>query len=127
MITEVAGYAPELLQIKQRNEFFRFFLFYHVAILTTLGPERVNGSTEAEKQKGGQRLLLAFDTVKGHNRRIYDKLPVQRRAEAAARARDLGLVYAQATVVFKILSPQSIKVTPRPTPKCLYRDILVEL
>jgi LuxR family maltose regulon positive regulatory protein len=40
----------------------------------------------------GQRLFLALDTVKGHNRRIYDKLQVQRRTEAVARARELGLL-----------------------------------
>jgi LuxR family maltose regulon positive regulatory protein len=38
------------------------------------------------------RLVLALDTVKGHNRRIYDKLQVQRRTEAVARARELGLL-----------------------------------
>lgn len=39
-----------------------------------------------------ERLFLALDTVKGHNRRIYDKLQVQRRTEAVARARELGLL-----------------------------------
>ena len=38
------------------------------------------------------RLFLALDTVKGHNRRIYGKLGVQRRTEAVARARALGLL-----------------------------------
>jgi len=38
------------------------------------------------------RLVLALDTIKGHNRRIYEKLQVQRRTEAVARARELGLV-----------------------------------
>jgi len=40
----------------------------------------------------GEKLFLALDTVKGHNRRIYDKLQVQRRTEAVARARELGLL-----------------------------------
>lgn len=40
----------------------------------------------------GERLFLALDTIKGHNRRIYAKLGVQRRTEAIARARDLGLI-----------------------------------
>jgi LuxR family maltose regulon positive regulatory protein len=40
----------------------------------------------------GERLYLALDTVKGHNRRIYRKLEVQRRTEAVARARELGLL-----------------------------------
>jgi LuxR family maltose regulon positive regulatory protein len=37
-------------------------------------------------------LYLALDTVKGHNRRIFGKLQVQRRTEAVARARELGLL-----------------------------------
>jgi LuxR family maltose regulon positive regulatory protein len=40
----------------------------------------------------GERLFLALDTVKGHNRRIFDKLQVHRRTEAVARARVLGLL-----------------------------------
>ena len=39
-----------------------------------------------------EQLFLALDTVKGHNRRIFGKLQVQRRTEAVARARELGLV-----------------------------------
>ena len=40
----------------------------------------------------GERLFLALDTVKGHNRKIFDKLEVQSRTEAIARARELGLL-----------------------------------
>lgn len=40
----------------------------------------------------GERLFLALSTVKGHTRVIFDKLQVQRRTEAVARARDLGLL-----------------------------------
>jgi LuxR family maltose regulon positive regulatory protein len=40
----------------------------------------------------GEQLFLALDTVKGHNRRIFDKLQVQRRTEAIARARELRLL-----------------------------------
>jgi len=39
-----------------------------------------------------QRLFLALSTVKGHNRNIFGKLQVQRRTEAVARARELGLL-----------------------------------
>jgi LuxR family transcriptional regulator, maltose regulon positive regulatory protein len=39
-----------------------------------------------------ERLFLALDTVKGHNQKIFTKLQVQRRTEAVARARELGLV-----------------------------------
>jgi LuxR family maltose regulon positive regulatory protein len=39
-----------------------------------------------------ERLFLALSTVKGHNQTIFSKLQVQRRTEAVARARDLGLV-----------------------------------
>ena len=40
----------------------------------------------------GERLFLALDTVKGHNRRIFAKLQVRRRTEAVMRARELDLV-----------------------------------
>ena len=38
------------------------------------------------------RLFLALNTVKGHNQKIFDKLQVQSRTEAVARARELGLL-----------------------------------
>jgi ATP/maltotriose-dependent transcriptional regulator MalT len=39
-----------------------------------------------------ERLFLALNTVKGHNRKLFGKLEVQRRTEAVARARELGLL-----------------------------------
>ena len=39
-----------------------------------------------------ERLFLALSTVKGHNQKIFDKLQVQSRTEAIARARQLGLL-----------------------------------
>ncbi|MCB0128478.1 MAG: hypothetical protein KDE58_39700, partial [Caldilineaceae bacterium] len=39
-----------------------------------------------------ERLFIALNTVKGHNRVIFGKLQVSRRTEAVARARELGLV-----------------------------------
>ena len=46
-------------------------------------------------QEIGARLFLALDTVKGHNRRIFAKLQVQRRTEAIAKARELKLLPGQ--------------------------------
>jgi LuxR family maltose regulon positive regulatory protein len=43
-------------------------------------------------QEISERLFLALDTVKGHNRKIFGKLQVERRTEAIARARELGLL-----------------------------------
>jgi len=43
-------------------------------------------------QEISERLFLALDTVKGHNRKIFGKLQVERRTEAVARARELGLL-----------------------------------
>lgn len=43
-------------------------------------------------QEISERLFLALSTVKGHNQRIFDKLHVQRRTEAIARAHELGLL-----------------------------------
>ena len=41
----------------------------------------------------GERLFLALDTVKGHNRpKSKTKLQVQSRTEAIAHARELGLL-----------------------------------
>jgi len=39
-----------------------------------------------------EQLFIALITVKGHNQRIFGKLQVQRRTEAVARARELGLI-----------------------------------
>jgi len=43
-------------------------------------------------QEIAERLVVALDTVKGHNQKIFSKLQVQRRTEAVARARELGLL-----------------------------------
>jgi ATP/maltotriose-dependent transcriptional regulator MalT len=43
-------------------------------------------------QEIGDRLFVALDTIKGHNRKIFEKLEVKRRTEAITRARELGLL-----------------------------------
>jgi LuxR family maltose regulon positive regulatory protein len=43
-------------------------------------------------QEISERLFLALGTVKGHNQNIFGKLQVERRTEAVARARALGLL-----------------------------------
>ena len=43
-------------------------------------------------QEISERLVLALETVKGHNKKIFGKLQVQRRTEAVARAREFGLL-----------------------------------
>lgn len=43
-------------------------------------------------QEISEKLFRALSTIKGHNRTIFDKLQVQRRTEAIARARELGLL-----------------------------------
>jgi LuxR family transcriptional regulator, maltose regulon positive regulatory protein len=42
-----------------------------------------------------ERLFLALSTVKGHNRIIFNKLQVQSRTEAVARARELDLLWPE--------------------------------
>jgi LuxR family maltose regulon positive regulatory protein len=43
-------------------------------------------------QEISERLVLALETVKGHNKKIFGKLQVERRTEAVARAHALGLL-----------------------------------
>lgn len=43
-------------------------------------------------QEISEQLFLALSTVKGYNQHIFGKLQVQRRTEAIARARELGLL-----------------------------------
>lgn len=47
------------------------------------------------------RLSLTLSTVKGHNLKIFSKLQVQRRTEAVARARALGLLSPRQQVARK--------------------------
>lgn len=48
--------------------------------------------TGLSNQEIGQQLFVSLSTVKWHNQNIFDKLDVQRRTEAVARARELNLL-----------------------------------
>jgi LuxR family maltose regulon positive regulatory protein len=39
-----------------------------------------------------EELYLSINTVKWHNRQLYNKLDVHRRGQAVARAQELGLL-----------------------------------
>ena len=43
----------------------------------------------------GERLFLALDTVKGHNRKIYGKLGVKNRTQAINKAKSLNILPPQ--------------------------------
>jgi len=68
----------------------------HPSLIEPLSPRELDVlcliAQGLSNQEIGKRLFLALDTVKGHNRKIFDKLQVQRRTEAIVRARELGLV-----------------------------------
>lgn len=71
---------------------------------TIQAPDLIEGLTQRElsilrliaagysNQQISQELVLALSTVKGHIRNLFDKLQVQRRTEAVARARELKLL-----------------------------------
>ena len=64
----------------------------------------------------GERLFLALDTVKGHNRRSS----TNSRCKAAPKPSPAP---ASWTCCKRFPTPpQPLKTTPRPTPKCLYND-----
>jgi LuxR family maltose regulon positive regulatory protein len=69
---------------------------YHPLVVEPLSPRELEVlqllADGLSNREISARLFLALDTVKGHNYRIYRKLQVQRRTEAVARARDLGLL-----------------------------------
>lgn len=49
-------------------------------------------ATRLSRREIGQRLYVSLNTVKTHQRALYRKLGVENRAEAVARARELGLL-----------------------------------
>jgi len=92
-------YIGKLLAVFQAEEQMskgKSFLLAAQTLIEPLSPRELEvlqliaqGLSNNEISK---RLFLALDTVKGHNRKIYDKLQVQRRTEAVARAHELGLL-----------------------------------
>ena len=68
----------------------------HQSLVEPLSPRELEVlqllSKGYSNRKISEELYIAMSTVKGHNRNIYDKLQVQRRTEAIARARELGLL-----------------------------------
>jgi LuxR family maltose regulon positive regulatory protein len=66
------------------------------AMLDSLSPRELEVLHLIEQgfsnQEIADRLFLAVSTVKGYTRTLFDKLQVQRRTEAVARAHELGLL-----------------------------------
>ena len=80
----------------KKNEQQTVFVPSNPSLIESLSPRELEVlqliAQGFSNQEIGKRLFLALDTVKGHNRRIFEKLQVQRRTEAIARARELGLI-----------------------------------
>jgi LuxR family maltose regulon positive regulatory protein len=49
-------------------------------------------ASELSQREIGSELYISLNTVKGHARSIFRKLGVATRADAVARARELGLI-----------------------------------
>lgn len=97
----ITGLLGEVARTDSRTD-------YLTQLLEVIGSTRVQPLVEALSQRElavlrliaeghsnqaiSERLFLALSTVKGHNRRIFDKLGVQRRTEAVARAQVLDLL-----------------------------------
>jgi LuxR family maltose regulon positive regulatory protein len=72
--SEVESQGPEILEPLSPRE---------LEVLQLIGQGLSN-------QEIADRLYLALSTVKGYTRTLFDKLQVERRTEAVARARALG-------------------------------------
>ncbi|WLD56797.1 LuxR C-terminal-related transcriptional regulator [Salinispirillum sp. LH 10-3-1] len=83
------------------NKLLRLFCPPNIAIQPSELPEPIS-KREREvlqliadglsNQEISERLHRALSTIKGHNKSIFEKLNVQRRTEAIAKARELGLL-----------------------------------
>jgi LuxR family maltose regulon positive regulatory protein len=90
------GYADKLLAAFGKSTDVQPSAFSPQPLIEPLSPRELEVlSLIAEgfsNQEIADRLFLALSTVKGYTRTIFDKLQVQRRTEAVARARELDLL-----------------------------------
>jgi LuxR family maltose regulon positive regulatory protein len=84
-VNRILDFFPQSMEVLTQSEIVVPLSDRELEILCLIA----KGHSNAEI---GQRLYLALSTVKGHNLRIFNKLQVQNRTEAVARARELGLL-----------------------------------
>ena len=90
------GYVDKLLAAFGKSTILQPSAFSPQPLIEPLSPRELEVLRLIEQglsnQEIADRLFLAVSTVKGYTRTIFDKLQVQRRTEAVARARELGLL-----------------------------------
>jgi LuxR family maltose regulon positive regulatory protein len=90
------GYVDKLLAAFGKSTGVQPSAFSPQPLIEPLSPRELEVLRLIEQglsnQEIADRLFLALSTVKGHTRIIFDKLQVQRRTEAVARARELDLL-----------------------------------
>jgi LuxR family maltose regulon positive regulatory protein len=93
---QLIGYVDKLLAAFGRSTDAQPSAFSPQPLIEPLSPREVEVlqliSQGLSNQEIADRLFLALSTVKGYTRTLFDKLQVQRRTEAVARARELGLL-----------------------------------
>ena len=95
------GYANRLLtafEVETKEDRLTSSVLSSSSLVELLSPRELEVlrliAQGLSNQEIADRLFLALSTVKGYIRFIFDKLQVQRRTEAVARARELRLVVA---------------------------------